>query len=292
MASSSPLQLVKESGWRAGFNNMFSKENGAWWRTRLWLIQSIIWLVVLNGLLASVLRVPADTVQKAQQKIEADAAAGQTVDPTAALVGESQIGQGLLVFLLFGGLAVPVAAIILGMEAIVNEKQSGTAAWVLSKPVSRKAFILSKLAASALGILITCVALQSVLAYFQVSARVGAPYPLLPFMSGIGLVYLDILFYLTLTVMLGTLFQGRGPVLGISLALALGGPSIIRVAPKFIAMLLPWTFIVPYTPSGAPLALSAALGQPLESWLPVVATALWCIVFVVVALWRFEQEEF
>lgn len=290
--ASSTLQPVKGSGWRAGFANMFSKENGAWWRTRLWLIQSLIWLVVLNGLLASVLRVPADAVAEAQQQMEADAAAGAQIDPTANLVADSQIGQGLLVFLLFGGLAVPVAAIILGMETIMGEKQTGTAAWVLSKPLSRKAFLLSKLAANALGILVTCVLLQGIVAYLQVSGKLGMPYPLLSFWSGVGLVFLDILFYLTLTVMLGTLFKSRGPVLGISLALALGGPSMLRVAPKFIATLLPWTFIVPYSQTGAPLALSAALGQPLETWVPVVATALWCIVFVGIALLRFEREEF
>jgi len=284
--------MVKESGWRAGLGNLLAKENGAWWRTRLWLVQSLIWLVVLNGLLAMVMRVPPDAAERAQQQVEAQAAAGVELNATTKLVSDNLIGQGLMIFLLFGGLAVPVAAIILGMESIMGEKQNGTAAWVLSKPVSRKAFILSKLGANTLGIMVTCVVLQGILAYFQVSARLGEPFPLLSFWSGIGLVFLDILFFLTLTLMLGTLFRGRGPVLGISLALALGGPSIIRVAPKFLVNLLPWTFIVPYTPSGAPLALSAALGYPLESWLPVAATALWCVVFVVVAIWRFEREEF
>ena len=38
----------------------------------------------------------------------------------------------------------PIAAILLGMGVIASEKQRGTAALILTKPVTRSAFILSK----------------------------------------------------------------------------------------------------------------------------------------------------
>jgi hypothetical protein len=34
------------------------------------------------------------------------------------------------------------------------------------------------------------------------------------------------------------------------------------------------------------------LGQPLSSATPILATAVWSIVFVGIALWRFGREEF
>jgi len=62
-------------------------------------------------------------------------------------------------------MALPIVAIIIAQDAIIGERQSGTAAWVLSKPVSRPAFILSKLVAGAIGLLVTGIVIQGVVAY-------------------------------------------------------------------------------------------------------------------------------
>ena len=52
MASASVLQPVKERGWRQGFTNFLRKENGEWWGTRRWWVQSLLWLLIINGILA------------------------------------------------------------------------------------------------------------------------------------------------------------------------------------------------------------------------------------------------
>ena len=52
MTSASVLQPVKESGWRRGFANLLRKENGEWWHTRRWWTQSLLWLLIINGILA------------------------------------------------------------------------------------------------------------------------------------------------------------------------------------------------------------------------------------------------
>ena len=56
----------------------------------------------------------------------------------------------------------PIAAILLGMGVIASEKQRGTAALILTKPVTRSAFILSKflalMATLTTGVLLGCAA--------------------------------------------------------------------------------------------------------------------------------------
>ena len=42
MSATNVLLPVRETGWRSGFANLLSKDTGAWWHTRGWLIQTII----------------------------------------------------------------------------------------------------------------------------------------------------------------------------------------------------------------------------------------------------------
>lgn len=41
-----------------------------------------------------------------------------------------------------------------------------------------------------------------------------------------------------------------------------------------------------------PLSVSFMTGQPVFSWLPLIATVVSCIAFVGVAIWRFNRQEF
>jgi hypothetical protein len=56
------------------------------------------------------------------------------------------------------------------------------------------------------------------------------------------------------------------------------------------AYLIPWLII----PSGSHLGLATEvmMGQPLSTTTPIWATVVWIVVFVAVALWRFQREEF
>ena len=284
MAAEVPLQPVHERGWRMGLANMLSKENGAWWRTRFWIVQSVIWLFILNGIVATLLW----------------AAPEQPASPSGNGTGETSVVErlmaekpntGLFIFLLMSGIAPVVGAIIIGQDALIAEKQSGTAAWVLSKPVSRTAFVLSKLVGHGLGLLVTAVLLQGLIAYLQVSAAAGRALLPLPFLAALGVVFLNLLFYLTLTLMLGALFDNRGPVIGIPLALLFGYQLFLGVTP-WLAEIMPWALVVNAQPDSLPISVALALEQPLPSITPVIGALLWSALFVAVALWRFNREEF
>ena len=48
------LELVRANEWGGlrGFANLYRKEHRAWWDTRRWWINAILWTVLLGGLTA------------------------------------------------------------------------------------------------------------------------------------------------------------------------------------------------------------------------------------------------
>jgi hypothetical protein len=140
------------------------------------------------------------------------------------------------------------------------------------------------------------VALVGVVAYLQLAKPAGGYFTPLRIAEVMGLHYLNLLFFLTLALMLATFFNGRGPVLGISLVLAWAGPMPLLSAPiqKYAPWLydvLPWRLLIDFN-TNRPLVLYLMKGRPLPSVVPIIGTALWCVLFTAVAIWRTRREEF
>ncbi len=257
------LNGTRTTGWRMGFANFLWKENCRWWKTRRWLVQTAIWLVLVNGMMMPIL----------------------TIDP--------QYEFSWIVFFVNASVLPAIGITIIMQDALIEEKRSGTAAWVLSKPISRVAFILSKWAANCLGFLVTAVLIQGFAFYFLLPGLTGWQISAEGLLLGMGFDALFLLFCLTLTLMLGTLFSSRGPVIGISLLTILiqyyliGLPLVRDFVPAFLVL-----------PAGQEpemalsMAAAAATGQPLPSLYPIFITAGLIVLFLGVALWRFEREEF
>ena len=251
----------RERGWRMGLANMLAKENIAWWRTRRWWVQCLLWLFFMIG------------------SMVANLANGQ--HPEDAIMN----------FLWVAGAVVPIGAIILGQDSILGERHAGTAAWVFSKPLRRPAFLLAKLIACGLGFLVTAVVFPGIVAYLYITVIGKLAVPVAGFAGAMGLVYLNLLFYLTLALMLATLFNGRGPILGITLFLVWGWmlpPSVL------LADIMPWRLLIALGPDGSlpPIVFYLVQGLLPPTAAPIIATILWCILFIVIAIWRIRREEF
>lgn len=269
------VRPIEEWSRLRGFANLFHKESRAWWGTRRWWLNALIWPGVINGLMANMLFVP--TIASLASPAEVERAGG--------LTGYlAQMGAGVLFE--FGAVVLAIGVIVLIQDAILGERQSGLMEWLLSQPVTRPAYLLAKLAASSLAALVLLVGLPASLGYGLLSIRIGAAFPAWPFLMGVGAMILHTLFYLTLTLALGTIFNSRAPILGLGLGSALGG-ALLGSLFKPLLYITPW--MLPKL--AALLANNQALPSPML-WAPLAAALIWSMVFIGAALLRLERMEF
>ncbi len=271
MVANTELQRVGLSGWRTGLANLLRKENNTWWGSRRWLVQSLLWAAIVNGFTALMLF---------------------ALPPLLAAAGAPEtdaLSMGLAGLFKLGALALAAGTIILVQDAILGERQLGVTEWLLSKPVSRPAYVLSKLLAHGLSILVILVGLQGLLGYGLLSLGVGEPFPLLPYLVGMTGLAVHTLFYLALTVMLGVLTVNRRVLLGVSMGVLMGGSLALQalgaLVGKFV-MLTPWSLseCLPLAVSRTPL--------PMSIWVPIGVTAVLTVACVAVTLTKFERLEF
>jgi ABC-2 type transport system permease protein len=269
LAHRTGLRPVRTSPLMGGFNNILKKELGEWFRPRKMVVQAVIWLAIINGLIAFVLFVVP--------VIEARAG-----EPTPEM---DLFVTGLTLFFSMLFQAGAIGTMISAQDEIVGEKQTGTAAWILSKPVARVAFVLAKLVATGIGLLVFVVGLTAAVGYLEITLATNRAVDVLPFLGGVGLVSLGLLYFLSLTIMLGTLFDQRAPVIGITLGVLFGGMILVGLVPE-IALATP----VQVHNMAAALASGAAL--PANWIVTVLSTVVSILVFSGIAVWRFGQEEF
>jgi ABC-2 type transport system permease protein len=255
------LLPVSERTWLGGFGNMLSKEFSQWWKTNLWWIQSLIWIFIINGITTIMMLTDEIPPAELMQQLVS------TYFPLSAMV-------------------VGIGTIATVQGAIVGEKELGTAAWIMSKPASRSAFILAKAVAYAVGFWITGILIPSTIFIFETRLLVDVTIPLQPFLVGVVLLALSQLFYLMLTLMLGTLFDNRGAIIGVGIAVALSGQLLKGMIPMAVLVLTPW--LLPDI--GSYLTLGSAI--PPNYLVSIMTTSAWIVVMTVVSLMRFNREDF
>ncbi len=265
---------ARGGGWWAGYGNMLSKELGEWFNTRRWLWQLLIWSVILDGLIAFMLfALPVLNTLMPGLPTREQVFAG--LPPEVGAVMQ---------FLSFVVMTGTIGAIILAQDEIIQEKQSGTAAWILSKPVARLAFIMTKLLSNIIGVLAFIVLVPGVILIGQVYLATHQLIPLVPFLAGSGVILLALIFYVSLVILLGVLFESRGPVLGIAFGVMWGG-MILR---NFIPQIL---YVLPLGMEGVALGVVQGIPLPAIYVSELISTAVLTIVFTLVALWRFQHIE-
>lgn len=262
----SSMTSVLGAGWSRGLGNVLRGELKSWFSTRRWWFQIIIWAACVNLIYFIV----ALTNEK----------------------GSASIDTTLMLFNIFMGLAGPIGVSILMQTVVVGEKRSGTAAWVLSKPVSRVAFIVAKLIANGTGIVVTMILAQGLIAYLISTLMLGFPLSVSGFLAGLGVHFVNILFYLTLTLMLGTIFQTTGPVIGISIAFLFAQNIAMSFFPV-LARYVPWTLAIPANGAANPsIAMNLMADVAVPSFMPLYIALIAIFLFVWLALLIFQRQEF
>lgn len=261
LAARKGLIPVRQHTRLGGFGNLLRKELGQWWGTRTWWVQTLIWVLIMNGITT-------------------------IVALTEALAPGEKLQEVVQTFLPMAIILVGIGVIIIAQGTIVSEKELGTAAWIMSKPASRSAFILAKIIAHTVTLSITAIIIPSSIFYLEMRLLLPSTLPFVPFLYGVALAILSLVFYVVLTLMLGTMFNSRGPVAAISIAMIMTGVLLKSIIPLEVMIFTPWPL--------ADLSGAVALGLPLPSvwFVPVVVVSCGIIVMTIVALWRFGREEF
>ena len=266
MSDSRLIKYMRECG--LGLGNMLAKENRVWLASKKWLVQSIVWTMVITGSVTFVLYV-------------------FTTLPVAVkpdIIESYGMGAAALqLFFNLCGFAAVIGVIILTHDLVISERSSGTAEWILSKPVSRKAFILAKLIAGITWITLIMIVLQGILLVTVVHLFHGI-IEVVPFIKGLTLVWLVCLFYISMQLFLGTLTSSRGMVLGISFLFFLLGNLIPLLWPESFYF-MPWKL----TEIGFKFSMRIAWDGKI--FLPIGLTSVFSLLFIFGALKRMEKLE-
>jgi ABC-2 type transport system permease protein len=174
-----------------------------------------------------------------------------------------------------------LAAIFAVASLIARERDSGTLAWVASKPVSRTSIWLSKwLSASAL--LVTAgVLLPILVTTLVITALYGLPDLAAVAWVAIGAA-LVVVFYAAVGLTAGTVVRGQPAVAAIGFGIFALAPIVAAVSPTAIAPLLPTSMLG--------WAVAAATGADV-GWVTPIAVVAWTLGLAAVAIMRIRRLE-
>lgn len=219
---------VKDGGLLAGLSNMLANENGRWWSTEKWVIQLTAWIVLLDLTMAFLLYV--------RPYITGEAGSPGFVSSNVRMV------SGL--FFSLAGIYLPFGIAIMTHDAVIRERELGTMAWVLSKPISRLSFALSKVIANTIGVMALMVIVPGIIAYAMISLYNGSLINAGNFFGALGILALLCMFYIALVFMLGSITKSRYAVLGVTalyILMSLGAAEQLQKIGTYLSWRLSYT---------------------------------------------------
>jgi ABC-2 type transport system permease protein len=246
------------------FLNVFRKEIMEQWRTRRFLI--VVAVFVIFGMTSPLLAKFMPEIFKSIPGIPAGLLESMPT-PTVA----DAVGQYVKNMNQFGILM----ALLVTMGVVVQEKERGTAAFFLTRPVSRETFVLAKFAA--LMTVFTAGVLIAALGCWYYTYLLFEALPWGPFLAANGLMLAAFMVYMSLSLLGSTLAKSQGVAVGIAVV-ALIVVSVVGSLPVISnyspARLFGW-------------AAQLFLGQNVTAWpafgislgIVVLALVMACVVF-------------
>jgi len=252
-----------------GLRQLVARELLEAWRTYRLLVVALLFLAL--GITAPVVTKYLPDI------IRAFAPAGFEVNlPTPGIA--DVLDQLLKNTVQFGALA----AILLSMGSVATERERGTAAFVLAKPVTRTAFLAAKLVA--LGIQFgLAVGLATLGAWLYTTLLFDRP-PILPWLAMAAVVWLSTSVYAAVTFLGSVVMRSSLGAAGIGFA-GLIVLSLLSIVPSFATWL----------PAGlVPVAKSLALDEDAAGLDPLLTITTSLVIVagaIALAWWRFHRTE-
>jgi ABC-2 type transport system permease protein len=246
------------------FMTVFRKEMQEQWRTYRFLIVAAVFAAF--GLASPLLAKFTPEMLKAIPGVPAELLAAipaPTITDAIAQYVKNMSQFGILL------------ALLMTMGVVVQEKERGTAAFFLTRPVSRETFILAKFAALTV-IFIASLALAAIGCWYY-TLVLFAPLAWGPFLALNGLMLLVFLVYMALALLASTIARTNGMAVGLAFValILLGGiGSLPSIGEYFPGRLFSW---------GASLLMggNASAWPALGISLGIIAAALLaaCLIF-------------
>ena len=262
-ATIAPLATaLGRGGMFLGFANSLRKESTEWFRSPKALI------VLAVSIAGAIFMTLIPFIARATG--EASEAELLTMDPTAN------------VLLGWTGQTVAFIAVLSTMALISAERDRGTLAWSLSNPVSPTSIIASKFVAAVLVIAVVAVALPMIVSIGIATFAYGG-LPDLAIIAPFSALFLALpVFYIALTIAVGTVVRSTAGVAGVAFA--------VMFVPQIIGGLVPVANDISPTSIGT-WALAVANGQAASALTPIG----WLISMVAIcvgAKLAFDRQEF
>lgn len=256
--SGSTTRVERGADGRA-FRTLVAREGSAFWRTRAWWVQGLAYLLLVDGL----------TGLATLGVLRSGEAAGN----------DGASGELAQLFFVFHLVFVSAGTIVAAQRAVLGEKSRGTAAWILSKPVSRSAFLVAKaltLGANAVAVGVLAPVAVMVPLWWWTGFTVS-PTALAVIIAGLALL---VVFFSSLTLMLGALLESTSAVTGTALVVLF---AMIQSGQAFPHVL----------PGGIPFVLAPLLnGGALPTVAPFLVTCAAIGACLAVAVGAFRRTEF
>jgi ABC-2 type transport system permease protein len=170
-------------------------------------------------------------------------------------------------------------ALLLGMGTVAQEKEKGTAAMMLVKPLPRSMFILAKF--SSLALLFAVTLLVAGLACYYYTYLLFEPLDIGAWLGLNGLLLLQILVYVALTILCSTLFRTQ---------IAAGGAAVgIMLVTVIFGAIPGWDKYFPGELSSWGIRLMT--GETAASWSALLISGIIMIVSLVISIIVFQKQE-
>ncbi|MDC7226040.1 MAG: ABC transporter permease [Spirochaetales bacterium] len=243
----------------SGISNLVSIEMQNWFNTKKIWFHVSLWIILLFGLV----------VIASMNSYTAPGAIG--------------------LYLNFVGVFGSIGIILSVQGVIIGERKTGIAAWLNSKPISRSSYIISKFFGNLLGFFISMSLIPVLLNVLYISLRDGQIFSVvrIPIFIGCLLIYLS--FYLSLTILCGTLFSNRGLASGIPLSIFFAQSLLSGVFPK-LALFFPNSMLSGDEGAGSILGDYFFYGT-MTSYESILVSVFLTICFLAIAVLRFKADE-
>ncbi|MHA1966558.1 MAG: ABC transporter permease [Candidatus Hodarchaeales archaeon] len=254
-------ELITITKWNQGFDNLFWTELSRWFKRKVFLTRLLIWSGFSNGMALLI------WFQNPDVQLEV-----------------------ILVFGIFAGLASSIGIIIIMQESIVGEIKSSTASWILSKPITRESYILAKWFGNSIGAIISMILIPTAVFYSLFFLFTGVILNLIIFPAVVAVLSLNMLFYLTFTLMMGSFQRNSSLVIGVPVAYYLFQQMIVNFSSFFIEI-TPWSLSNPLNDGTPSIVVSIILSSPVFSILPIITTAIGIIILLVFTIFIIQKQD-